>query len=149
MRNFLLVKIRSMQEPCPLKQLFPLIKIIKPLTLIKSFMALSKVWALIIKLSYTIEKKSIIPVKDPRNRENESKGGLYIDVTNHFSFLRFSSKGKTCILNWNLCKESWRDGIVAFTYTIFYHRSCEKYQVYKGYDVPQGKTGLIGKKRLF
>ena len=38
---YLLVKIRSMQEPCLLKQVFPLIKFIIPLTLIKFFMALS------------------------------------------------------------------------------------------------------------
>ena len=51
------------------------------------------------------------------NCESESKYGLYIDITDHFSFPRFSSKGKTCILNWNLGKESWRVGIAAFAHT--------------------------------
>ena len=99
-----------MQGPCYLKQVFPLIKFIKPLVLIKPFIALSRGCALkspvMIKLSYTLGKKSIIPVKIDRNRESEPKVGLYIDITNHFSFLTFNSKGKACILNWNLYKES-------------------------------------------
>ena len=62
-----MVKIISIQEPCPLKQVFTLINFIMPLTLIISFMALTRGWALklpiIIKLSYAQEKKSIIPSK--------------------------------------------------------------------------------------
>ena len=119
--NFLLIKIRSMQEPYPLKQVFPLIKFIKPLTLIKPYMALSRGWAwkspIIIKLSYALEKKSIIPVKDTRNRKSQSKGCIYVDITKHFSFLRVNSKGKACILNWNFGKEGWRDSVVTLTYT--------------------------------
>ena len=84
----MLVKIRSMKEPCPLKQVFPLNKFIKFIK--KSLMALSRGLALkspiITKLSYVLEKKSIIPVKDSRNFESESKGGLYIDITNIFLF---------------------------------------------------------------
>ena len=53
-----------MHEYCPLKQVFPLIKFIEPSTLVKSFMVLSRGWALklstVIKLSYELEKKSII-----------------------------------------------------------------------------------------
>ena len=52
------------------------------------------------------EKVDYTPVKDSRNRESESKGDLYVDITYRFSFLRFNSKGKACILNWNLDKES-------------------------------------------
>ena len=37
-----------------------------------------------------------MPVKDSRNCESESKVGLYIDITNDISFLRFNSKGKAC-----------------------------------------------------
>ena len=84
-----------MQELWPLKQAFRVIKFIKPLTLKKFFMTLSRCWALkspiIIKLSYAPEKKSIKPVKDSKNREAETKGGPYIDITNQFSFLRFNS----------------------------------------------------------
>ena len=95
----LLVKSRSMSEPFPLKQIFPLIKFIKPMTLKKSFMALSRYQALkstiTIKLSYALEKKSFILVKSPRNLESESaKCGLHIDLTNQFPLLRLSSKGK-------------------------------------------------------
>ena len=61
-------------------------------------MALSWWWPLklLIKtnLSYALEKKTIIPVKDSRDCESESKGGLYMGI----SFLRLSSKGKACIL---------------------------------------------------
>ena len=64
-----------------------------------------------------IRGKSIIPVKNSGNCESKSNSCLYIDITNHFSFLRFNSKGKACILNWNFSKESWRNGIVALTYT--------------------------------
>ena len=39
--NLLLVKIRSMQEPRTLRQVFRLIKFIKPLTLIKSLRILT------------------------------------------------------------------------------------------------------------
>ena len=99
--NFLLIKIRSMQEPYPLKQVFPLIKFIKPLTLIKSFMALSRGWALkspiIIKLSYALEKKSVIPVKNARNCESESKGRLYVDIINHFLFTDSTQKVRLVI----------------------------------------------------
>ena len=38
------------------------------------------------KLSSELEKESIIPVKDSKNCESESKGDLYIDITNHFFF---------------------------------------------------------------
>ena len=73
-------KIRSMQEPCPLKQVFSLINFIKSITLMKSLMVLSRGGALkspiTIKLSYELEKTSIISVKDFKNRERESKGGL-------------------------------------------------------------------------
>ena len=59
-------------------------------------MALSRCLALkspiMIKLSYALGKKSVIPVKDSRNREGESEGVLYIDITSYFSFLRFNSK---------------------------------------------------------
>ena len=69
-----------MQEPCPLKQVFSLINFIKSITLMKSLMALSRGGALkspiTIKLSYELEKTSIISVKDFKNRERESKGGL-------------------------------------------------------------------------
>ena len=64
-----------------------------------------------------LEKKSFVPVKDSRNRESKFKGGLHITITNHFSFLRFNSGGKACILNWNFGKENWRDGIVPLTNT--------------------------------
>ena len=97
---YLLVKIRSMQEPCLLKQVFPLIKFIIPLTLIKFFMMLSWGWALkspiIIKLSYELEKKliiplkkSIIPVKDSTNRACEFKGAISILL---ITFLRLNSR---------------------------------------------------------
>ena len=58
--------------------------------------------------------------------------GIVKVITNNF-FLRFNSESKACILNWNLGKES----------------SCEKYQVYKDYNFPQGKIGLMEKKSLF
>ena len=60
-------------------------KFIKPLTLRKSFMTVSRGWALkssiIIKLSYALEKNLIIPVQDSRNCESEFKGWLYIHIT--------------------------------------------------------------------
>ena len=92
----------------PLIKFISFIKFIdfnKTLILIKFFMALSRGWALkspiVINLSYALQKKSIVLVNDCRNRESESKGGLYIDITTHFSFLRLNSKVKACILNWN------------------------------------------------
>ena len=94
------------------------------------------------KVSYALEKKSIIAVKDSRNRESESKGGLYIDIANHFSFLRSNSKGKACILNWNLGKKSWRDGIVAFTCPNKPPLLREISSLYKDYDIPQGKISV-------
>lgn len=72
------------------------------------------------KLSYALEKKTIIPVKDSRNCEGEFKGGLYVGISFLYmgiSFLRFSSKGKTYIWNGNVSKESYWDGIGALTYT--------------------------------
>ena len=42
-----------------------------------------------IKLLYELKKKSNIPGKDSENRENESKVGLHIDVTHHFSIFLF------------------------------------------------------------
>ena len=74
------------------------------------FVALQIAWALKssikIKLSYALKKKLIIRVKYFRNRESKSKGGLYINITKHFSFFSFNSKGKARILDWNLGKES-------------------------------------------
>ena len=61
------------------------------------------------KLSYELAEKSIISVKDSKNYESESKDDLYIDITNHFSFLRINSKGETCILNLSFGKGSLRD----------------------------------------
>ena len=63
-------------------------------------MALSRGWELkspiIIKILYVLEKKSVIPVKDPRNRESKSESDLYIDISSHFYYLSFNSKDKTC-----------------------------------------------------
>ena len=99
---FLFVKIRSIQEPFPLKQVLNLIKFIKPLAFIKSFIILSVGWLLkspiTIKLSYELEEKSIMFVKESRKQFNDSKGGPYIDITNIFSFLKFNSNGIACIL---------------------------------------------------
>ena len=39
-------------------------------------------------------------------RGRESKGGMYIDTTNHFRSLGYNSKGKAGSLNWNFDKGS-------------------------------------------
>ena len=60
------------------------------MTLIKPFLALSSGWALnppiMIKLSYKLEKKSIIPVREFKKHVSESKGGLYTDINYLFFF---------------------------------------------------------------
>ena len=65
------------------------------------------------KLWYELEIKQMIPVKDSKNHESEFKDGLYVDITNHFSFLRFSANAKAWVLNWNFVKENWQDVFVA------------------------------------
>ena len=65
----------------------------KRLASIKSFRMLSFGWLfkspIKIKLSYELEKRSIRFVKESRKQLNDSKGGLYIDITIHFSFIQF------------------------------------------------------------
>ena len=43
-------------------------------------------------------------VKESRKQLSDSKGGLYIDINNHFSFLKFISNGMACILKGKLGK---------------------------------------------
>ena len=51
-------------------------------------MALSSGWALnapfVIEVSYDTKKKSIIPVRTSKEQVSESRGVLYIDITNPF-----------------------------------------------------------------
>ena len=54
-------------------------------------------------------------VKESRKQLNDSKGGLYIDITNHFSFLKFNSNRFVCIFKGKLGKFNSRDGIEDFT----------------------------------
>ena len=68
---------------------------------------------IIIWLSIELERKSSISVRESKKYVSESKCGFYIDIRNHFCFLKFNSEDKASILNWNFGKESWPDGIVA------------------------------------
>ena len=87
-----------------------------------------------------MEEMWIIPVKDSKSCENESKGlyiesceneskglyiesceneskGLYIESANHISSLIFNSKSKTGIPKCNVGKESRWGGTFSLTYT--------------------------------
>ena len=65
-----------------------------------------------IKLSYALEKKSVIPVKGSANRKGELKGVLWIHI---ITIGLFSDSIQ--IRNWNFGKESWRDDIITLTYS--------------------------------
>ena len=49
------------------------------------------------KLSYELEKKSITFAKESGKQLSDSKGGLCIDINNHFSSLKFNLNRIACI----------------------------------------------------
>ena len=51
-----------------------------------------------------LRKKSIMLVKVSRKQLNYSKEGLYIDITNHFFSIKFTSNWIVCILKDKLGK---------------------------------------------
>ena len=53
-------------------------------------------------LLHELKSESIMFVKKSRKPLNDSKGGLYIGITNHFSFLKFNLNEIACILKGNL-----------------------------------------------
>ena len=49
------------------------------------------------KLSYEIEKISVTFAKESGKQLSHSKGGLHIDINNHFSSLKFNLNRIACI----------------------------------------------------
>ena len=65
-----------------------------------------------IKLSHEFQKKRIMVFKKSREQLSDFKGGIYIDINNHFCFLNFNLNGVvSCILKGKLGTINGRDGI--------------------------------------
>ena len=96
-----------------------------------------------IKLLYELETKPIIPATKSTKSVIESKGG-YIMIL--LTILLFSDS----TLRGNLHFESKVNKVLLLLqHTLMSHQFCERYQIYKEYDISRENFQLMEMNRLF